>query len=363
MGKAATAHATPFRLRTASDTPAGFAPVNLSVGCGGGQGLAWDGRPPLSRHRLLVVLVRCHEGPRCILQQLFQQSVPFLVYQKQAGRCGGAVPLPAGAEPAIRTLPHNLGRECAGYLRYIVDHYDDLPRMTAFLQMGSLMHMPFQAHIWQNIGFLRGNATHTPQFAGLSKNSIEGEWPAPCEDREKVSSICPSPLLSCHSSCPVHPEQRAAMNQCAADYWRDASGENGPEAGRPPPKFFRFFANGLFAASRKRIRARPRSLYASMLARLEGSAPLRCTHPATTRHAKAAAGWGAKGLHGSFADWANSSRVAPAETDCLMLEKLWHVLLGEPAEMPPPAEYNARVRGHASKARSAQIKCPVVPPE
>jgi len=39
------------------------------------------------------------------------------------------------------------------------------------------------------------------------------------------------------------------------------------------------------------------------------------------------------------------------------------VLLGEPAEMPPPAEYNARVRGHASKARSAQIKCPVVPPE
>lgn len=205
MGKAATAHATPFRLRTASDTPAGFAPVNLSVGCGGGQGLAWDGRPPLSRHRLLVVLVRCHEGPRCILQQLFQQSVPFLVYQKQAGRCGGAVPLPAGAEPAIRTtMQHNLGRECAGYLRYIVDHYDDLPRMTAFLQMGSLMHMPFQAHIWQNIGFLRGNATHTPQFAGLSKNSIEGEWPAPCEDREKVSSLLPiaPPVLSLIVPCP-----------------------------------------------------------------------------------------------------------------------------------------------------------------
>ena len=76
------------------------------------------------------------------LQQLFQQGVPFLVYQKQAGRCSGAVALPAGAEPSVRVMQHNLGRECAGYLRYIVDHYDDLPRMTAFLQMGSLMHMP-----------------------------------------------------------------------------------------------------------------------------------------------------------------------------------------------------------------------------
>ena len=95
-----------------------------------------------------------------------------------------------------------------------------------------------------------------------------------------------------------------------------------------------------------------------MLARLEGRAPLRCVHPATTAAAQHAAGWRQKGLHGAYVDWTNSSRLAPAESDCLMLEKLWHVMLGEPAEMPPPAVYNARVRGYAESARAAQIKCP-----
>ena len=38
-----------------------------------------------------------------------------------------------------------------------------------------------------------------------------------------------------------------------------------------------------------------------------------------------------------------------------MLEKLWHVLLGEPVVMPPPAAYNAQLRNYG--ARVGHIKC------
>lgn len=386
----------------------GFHTVGLDTRCTkDGKGFAWDGQPPLSRHQLLVVFVRCQEHPQCMLQQLQAQRVPFLVYvaflrtsnpagpfsspspkatrapgryQKEAGRCSNATGAPSGwsRRPGvnIRTLAHNLGRECSGYLRFIVEpawlvhtlaagstrhalaayraitwatpspvetlppplspsrHYDDLPRVTAFLQMGALMHMSFSSSLWANLQFLRGNATHQPPpYAGLSKNSIEGEWPGPCETRQKV----------------------AAFKGCAGEYWREFA-----RTSDAPPGFFRFYANGLFAATRRRIRAHPRALYAALLDRLEGRAPLRCVHPAASlgsRAQSAVPGWSREGLHGRYVAWTNSSRLVPAESDCLMLEKLWHVLLGEPAVMPPPAAYNAQTRNYGGRARVGHIKC------
>ena len=59
----------------------GFHAIDLDTRCAkNGKGFAWDGQPPLSRHQLLVVFVRCHEHPQCMLQQLQAQRVPFLVY-------------------------------------------------------------------------------------------------------------------------------------------------------------------------------------------------------------------------------------------------------------------------------------------
>jgi len=224
--------------------------------------------------------------------------------------------------PLSRTARHALSQP---------RHYDDLPRVTAFLQMGALMHMSFSSSLWANLAFLRGNATHQPPaYAGLSKNSIEGDWPGPCEDRQKV----------------------AAFKRCADDYWREFA-----RTSDAPPDFFRFYANGLFAATRRRIRAHPRALYAALLDRLEGRAPLRCAHPAASKGSRAVPGWSREGLHGTYVEWANSSRLVPAESDCLMLEKLWHVLLGEPAVMPPPAAYNAQLRGYGGRARVGHIKC------
>ena len=59
----------------------GFHTIDLDTRCAkDGKGFAWDGQPPLSRHQLLVVFVRCHDHPQCMLQQLQAQRVPFLVY-------------------------------------------------------------------------------------------------------------------------------------------------------------------------------------------------------------------------------------------------------------------------------------------
>ena len=332
--------ATNTRMLPSGGAGSGFHPIDLDSRCAkDGKGFAWDGQPPLSRHELLVVFVRCHEPPRCMLQQLQAQRVPFLVYQKEAGRCGNATGAPSGWSHGpgvhVRTLAHNLGRECSGYLRFIVEHYDDLPRVTAFLQMGALMHMPFPSALWANLRFLRGNATHPPPaFAALSKNAIEGAWPGPCESRQKL----------------------AAFEGCAGEYWRELA-----RTADAPPGFLRFYANGLFAATRRRIRAHPRALYAAMLDRLEGRAPLRCVHPAASRgglgRSREVPGWSREGLHGGYVEWSNSSRLVPAESDCLMLEKLWHVLLGEPAVMPLPAEYNAQLRNYGGGARVGHIVC------
>ena len=183
---------TNTRMHPSGGAGSGFHPIDLDSRCAkDGKGFAWDGQPPLSRHELLVVFVRCHEPPRCMLQQLQAQRVPFLVYQKEAGRCGNATGAPSGWSHGpgvhVRTLAHNLGRECSGYLRFIVEHYDDLPRVTAFLQMGALMHMPFPGALWANLRFLRGNATHPPPaFAALSKNAIEGAWPLVPRKRQFV---------------------------------------------------------------------------------------------------------------------------------------------------------------------------------
>ena len=51
--------------------------------------------------------------------------VPSGRYQKEAGRCSNATGAPSGWSHSpgvnIRTLAHNLGRECSGYLRFIVE--------------------------------------------------------------------------------------------------------------------------------------------------------------------------------------------------------------------------------------------------
>jgi len=286
---------------------------------------------------LVVVLVHCAEPLSAVIRTLRAMGVRYVIMHKSVRRCsrsGIRQEVEAGGAGELVEMPHNLGRECSGYLRFIVDRYESLPPMTAFLQAGAQMHMPFdKGSLWPSLRPLV-NGTRALSYVGLSKNSFEGRWPAPCETRRN----------------------RVAFDACHRRYWSELAA-SGPEAGNPPPTDFRFYANGLFAVSARRIRRHPRNLYVRLLARLEGRAPLLCVNPKDP-HQAAYAPWAGNGSERSF---------APAEIDCLMLEKLWHVLFGEPSTMPPPDEYNHGGRyteadlqwaaSQGSRLRSGRIQC------
>ena len=263
---------------------------------------------------LHVVLVRCNEPAGRVLNQLRDlPNTEFTIMQKHTLRCNlHQLPSPLPPNGAMRQIPRNLGRECSGYLQFLYDEYDRLPPLTAFLQWNAEMHMPMP------IAFsLRALLNFTGGFVALSKNSFEGIWPAPCEP----------------------PDQAKALTTCASHYWQLATqpasitGIDGslssplPSRAAPAvatPTRFRFYANGLFAVSRERVRAHPRSLYKLLLDRMLGREALACVG----------------GVHRPFASWANSTGLVRAEADCLMLEKMWHVFFGEDPTLAPPEIYN-----------------------
>ena len=281
--------------------------------------------------KLHVVLVRCDEPIGSMLIKL--ESVyrtTFTIYQKQRGRCGRH-PLPAELPISIdvRMMPHNLGRECVGILQYLHDEYGRLPPLIAFLQWGAELHLPLPLPLT-----LAALHNFTGGFMALSKNSFEGNWPVPCEDAD----------------------QSKALRACADEYWyyttRAQLHSLPPQSqeAKPPVKF-RFYANGMFAVARDRVRAHPQGFYKLLLDRHLGLAPLACVGGAH---------------HRAFAPWANSSAFVRAEADCLMLEKTWHLAFGESPTLPPPAVYNemrfpaawrkANLK-HAQVVRASRIQC------
>ena len=254
--------------------------------------------PALPDAPLLLVLVRCNEPYATVVQQLRAARLPYIIYQKEGGMCNKRR-LPESEAASSRLIPFNLGRECVGYVKFISDYYHELPRMTAFLQWEAEMHMPLRGHgLPANVAFLRNVSSG---YVALSKNVFEGPWPAPCEPAKSIP----------------------AFASCSASYWQEAASA-GAQAGAPPPDRVRFYANGMFAASADRIRRHPRAFYRRLLARFSGRTPLRCVDGNVFRP-----------FHNR-----NASGVVRSEVDCLVLEKLWHVLLGEPPMMPPPAEYD-----------------------
>ena len=97
--------------------------------------------------------------------------------------------------------------------------------------------------------------------------------------------------------------------------------------GQPPPPELRFYANGLFVATRERIRARPRAFYIDLAERLAGARPSLCDVP-DTRGRK-------------------SRDKVRKVGDCHLLEKLWHVVMGEEPLLPQGRRYDAARVGEA----------------
>lgn len=245
---------------------------------------------------LAVVFSRCAEPGLGAARALSQQSIPFHVYQK-GGACNSSrglqllMQVEALKGAHVRRMEQNAGDECAAYLQYVHDEYEKLPSAIVFLQYASehQLVLPSVAHAAQLAG--RAISQRGLGFVALGRHSFEGLWPAPCEATGK----------------------QATFRRCSELIWRD-------DLGVAPPRAFRFFANGLFAVSRERVRARPRAWYAAAAARLSGSAPARCDGPDTRRRAGA------------------SNRLVG---DCHVLEKAWHVVFGESPILPAPHVYDA----------------------
>ena len=237
-----------------------------------------------------VVFSRCAEAGGLPALRELGNLAAVRVYQK-AGSCNesarGARTLSMLPAHVLRWLDHNAGDECSAYLQYIVDEYDRLPSSVFFLQYAAehqLMLPSVAATVRAAVGPLRHLG-----FVALSRHSFEGKWPAPCEAGGK----------------------QATFARCSEAIFRDL--------GVAIPGRIRFYANGLFAVSRDRVRSRPLGFYQAMLHRLSGRATARCDGPDTRRRAGA------------------SSRLVG---DCHVLEKAWHIVFQEPPELPPPHEYN-----------------------
>jgi hypothetical protein len=207
----------------------------------------------------VVVFSRCAEVGTTAARALTQRSVPFVVYQK-SGPCNasarGAKVLAALPQQSVRMLDHNAGDECSSYLQYVVDAYDRLPSAIVFLQYEQYHQLALPAEASVSLAFA---AVARLGFVALGRHSFEGRWPAPCEAAGK----------------------QATFQRCSLAIWRQ-------DLGVEPPASFRFWANGLFAVSRERVRSRPRAWYEDALARLSGRAPARCDGPDTRRRSGAA---------------------------------------------------------------------------
>ena len=249
---------------------------------------------------LHVVLARCAESSKAP-SELSAAGVPWTVVQKGGVRCNSSRAAARAARSGldaqhdhVRYLAHNRGDECAAYLQWVVDHYDELPELVAFVQFGAERQL-LGPNLLTTLRMVIGRARWLG-YTALSRHSFQGAWPAPCEPAAK----------------------RRMFANCSAALWRRLAPTQ-----PTPPRAIRFYANGLFVARADRIRSRPRALYAELAERLAGRAPSLCDVPDTRAHPPA--------LRGRLVG------------DCHLLEKTWHIVLGEPAVMLAAQSYD-RVR-------------------
>ena len=164
---------------------------------------------------VVVVLSRCIEKSTTP-HELLSRNVPFVVYQKMAGKCNTTASLAQLKRDhgqhalRVRWMNFNRGDECSAYLQFIVDHYSALPRAVAFLQYDS-QHQMLNYHSTtkgRRAGSFFGSTADalvavqahrmnmSRGFIALGRHSFEGEWPGPCEPLTRASRFreCSAPI-------------------------------------------------------------------------------------------------------------------------------------------------------------------------
>ena len=141
-------------------------------------------------HGLHVVLARCSESSSAP-SRLSAAGVPWTVVQKGGVRCNSSRAVARAARSGlgdaqrhhVRWLAHNRGDECAAYLQWIVDHYDALPELVAFVQFGAERQL-LGGDLTTTLRMVIGRARELG-YTALSRHSFQGAWPAPCEPAAK----------------------------------------------------------------------------------------------------------------------------------------------------------------------------------
>jgi len=154
--------------------------------------------------------------------------------------------------------------ECSGYLRHLVDHYEDPPDFVMFFQADAADHMQ-----WGYLSLV---------MRALERHALQTEF--------------------VHLN---HPRLVASLSPCRAKVFEQVFD-------RPPRQMLGSYCCAQFLVSRSRWLANPLERYQRMNDMLFGESPPECHD------------------------------IPGHSTHCLMFEVYWHVLFGEPDNLPERAE-------------------------
>eukprot|EP01064_Diplonema_japonicum_P029390 TRINITY_DN473_c3_g1_i2.p1 TRINITY_DN473_c3_g1~~TRINITY_DN473_c3_g1_i2.p1 ORF type:complete len:359 (+),score=41.27 TRINITY_DN473_c3_g1_i2:771-1847(+) len=148
----------------------------------------------------------------------------------------------------------NFADEGSGYLRFILDNYDHLPDVMAFLHGKPQAHNPV---ISQWVGCLRDDVGDTPHFVFLTKRFVENRCIIDWEGNSMLKRI------------KIGPRAGEEIDYGAfVAYWKGFPWKLLNSTLDAPPTCVTFHCCAEFALTRAMVRSRPRSFYATLWAHM-----------------------------------------------------------------------------------------------
>lgn len=184
------------------------------------------------RHSLVIVSAHYNED----LEWLKKSKHKVVVCDKAGSKPSSFTP------DAKCTLDVNKGREPSSYLKYIVEHYDNLPERVAFIHgHEDAHHQRYPKHILQAIEDAR------PDLDFVSLNNLINLKMRVCETKNYLGTECGN--------------WTAAFDNMK-ERWETLFK---PILGFDMPEYFRFDMGAQFIVSRKAIHRHPKETYQKLL--------------------------------------------------------------------------------------------------
>ncbi|KAK3241548.1 hypothetical protein CYMTET_48697 [Cymbomonas tetramitiformis] len=235
-----------------------------------------------AKDALCVVLTRCAENVTRVQNDLKQAGIPYIIMQqnraeklnKYDGPCGRSLSGGIREGGELVNLQGNMGNECRGYLRMILQWWDDLPERILFLQ-----GYPYDQMLESNL----------PRLLSCLSRTAYGY--VPVNKHMYYKKIFPFPHTDGYTR---------DAHGCTKRYWTLASQGREQEF----PGLISYYKGAQFMVSRERIKAVNKEVYQDISDRFEGRRITMCL-------------------------WQFGKERLDTGADCMALERLWHVLFGE----------------------------------